>query len=144
MHLIFNVLTLRALLDVLVIAAPKCATAPALLATHIAGIIAGSWAMRNFGPLAAQTGPSPRRRPGAALGASGGVSALLVAAACVAPRFPMNIMFIPISVPLAAVAGIYMLVDASFAGSATSTVAHAAHLGGGAVGVLAWRLLFRI
>ncbi|GAM83180.1 hypothetical protein ANO11243_011660 [Dothideomycetidae sp. 11243] len=138
-HLAFNMLTLRALVDILALTS-SAAAAPVLLATHLAGIVAGSVAMRTIGPLAPDA-PSGSRRAG--LGASGGVSALLVAAALRAPGFPVNVMFIPINIPLAVVAGGYLLFDARFANDSGSTIGHAAHLGGGVVGAAAWLLLLR-
>ncbi|KAF2155351.1 hypothetical protein K461DRAFT_111949 [Myriangium duriaei CBS 260.36] len=132
-HLFFNLFTLRAMLSILAFTSPVAA--PVVLGTYIAGIVGGSLAMRRYGFSSGRD---------AALGASAGVSALLVAASCVAPLTPVNVMFIPIDIPLAVVAGVYFLIDAKFAGSTTSTVGHAAHLGGGAIGAVAWALLFRM
>ncbi len=58
------------------------------------------------------------------------------AAACLLPFFPINIMFIPIGVPLWATMLLYVGVDTYFLRSTTSGIGHSAHLGGAVFGAV--------
>ena len=72
-----------------------------------------------------------------ALGSSGAVSAVVAYLACHSPMLPVNIMFIPISIPLGVVSGAFFSYDLYNAITAKQTgTGHAAHLGGGIVGLL--------
>lgn len=76
-----------------------------------------------------------------ALGASGMVMGVGAVAACLAPTLPVQLMFIPIPMPLILLVASYAAVDSYFVNSTTSRIGHSAHLGGGVAGV-AYYLLF--
>lgn len=73
------------------------------------------------------------RQINVALGASGLVMGLGAAAACLSPFTPMNIMFIPISIPLFVTTGLYFAADTYFLKS-NSGIGHSAHLRGAVFG----------
>lgn len=78
-----------------------------------------------------------------ALGASGLVMGAGAAAACLWPFAPVQLMLIPINIPLwGAVAGFFM-VDAYFVNSSASMIGHAAHMGGAVAGVAYYLLALR-
>lgn len=77
-----------------------------------------------------------------AIGASGGVMGLGALATCFAPYTPLNIMFIPIAIPLWGVTAAYAAIDAYGTGSTTSRTAHAGHLGGLVAGFAYYFMLF--
>ncbi|KAF2166207.1 hypothetical protein M409DRAFT_66698 [Zasmidium cellare ATCC 36951] len=76
------------------------------------------------------------------LGASGMVMGLGAAATCLRPSAPMNLMFIPISIPLWAITALYFGVDAYYLNS-DSKVGHSAHLGGAVFGATFYLLALR-
>lgn len=71
----------------------------------------------------------------AAQGASGMVMGAAAAATCLMPFAPMNLMFIPIPIPLWIVTSLYAAVDIWYLDSG-SRIGHSAHLGGSIYGVL--------
>lgn len=77
-----------------------------------------------------------------ALGASGIVMGAASAAACLAPFAPMQIMLIPINIPLWGIAVGYFLIDSYFLNTGTM-IGHAAHMGGAAAGVAYYGLFLR-
>jgi membrane associated rhomboid family serine protease len=70
-----------------------------------------------------------------ALGASGLVMGIGAAAACLRPFSPMQLMFIPVNIPLWIITLGYAAADTYFLHSA-SPVGHAAHLGGSVFGLV--------
>ena len=90
----------------------------------------------NAIPLAATTSAS-------ALGASGAVMGMAASAALLTPRAPMNMMFIPIAIPLWVLACAYPAVDLYYLNSEKTRTGHAAHLAGAAAGVLYYGLFLR-
>jgi membrane associated rhomboid family serine protease len=81
--------------------------------------------------------------PTPALGASGSVMAITVVFAALYPRRTLLVgFFIPVPASLAVVAFVVLDVMGVFGGT-TDNVAHAAHLGGAAYGLLYWLVLLR-
>lgn len=78
-----------------------------------------------------------------ALGASGAVMGLSAVATCFLPQMPLQLMFIPIPIPLWAVTAGYFAVDAYYLSSRTSRTAHAGHLGGLAFGAAAYFVMLK-
>lgn len=76
------------------------------------------------------------------IGASGGVNGILALAALCVPRLPVYVWGI-LPAPLWALCVFYLLMDVGGMGGAGGGVAHAAHLGGAAGGVLFWALFIR-
>lgn len=135
LHLLFNMLTLRTGFQILGFTA---SLAPAqLVSLHLAGVVGGTLVSylstgrevadaKSTGNRMRQFQAEQRRY----VGASAGVSGVLVAASCIAPRFPITVMFIPVAVPLAGATAGFLFLDAYLLGNATSFVAHEGHLGG--------------
>jgi rhomboid-like protein len=78
-----------------------------------------------------------------ALGASGSVMAISVLFAALFPQRTLLIMFV-VPMPAAAAVGLYILLDVfGIFGGGRGNIAHAAHLGGAAYGLLYWWLRIR-
>lgn len=77
------------------------------------------------------------------LGASGVISGLGTAMACMRPTASFGIIFIPIGIPLSLLMVGYIAYDTYRLDSEESNVGHAAHLGGSAFGVLFYTLFLR-
>lgn len=124
-HLLFNMLALY------VFGRPvgHLLGARGLLHLYLAGAIVASLGHVLFGLFTGS--PTP------ALGASGAVMALGVVFAALFPRVKLLIMGI-IPVPAAVALGLYILFDLFGLASSAGGVAHAAHLGGAAYGLLYW------
>ena len=84
-------------------------------------------------------GDSDRR----GLGASGVISGMATACACVRPWAPFQLMFIPVGIPLWGLVIAYIAYDSYRLNSEESSIGHAAHLGGSAFGVAWYALAFR-
>lgn len=133
-HFAFNMITFNALAKAFVFT-------PGLSTMSFAALCVGSAAAGSAGflydarrKLAGRSLHTAPDRPG--LGASGMVMGVVSAAACLMPFVPMNFMFVPVAVPLWATAVLYAGVDLFFLNSESSIIGHAAHLGGGAFGVV--------
>ncbi len=103
-----------------------------LLLVYVAGALVASVAHVLFSALVPELA-----RP--ALGASGGVMAL---AAYFGGMFPDRTLLVGFLIPMPAAlaVGLFILLDIFMLGSTNSTVAHAAHLGGAAYGLLHYQL----
>ncbi len=77
------------------------------------------------------------------IGASGGVNGILALAALCVPRLPVYVWGI-FPAPLWALCVFYLLLDAGGMGGSRDGIAHAAHLGGAAGGVLFWAAFIRV
>lgn len=80
-------------------------------------------------------------RPINLLGASGGVFGLIVLAAMHFPRAPMQMMFLPIVIELRYMAIVFLVLGVFFA---AEDVAHVAHFGGAAFGVVYYLSGYRL
>lgn len=78
-----------------------------------------------------------------ALGASGAVMGLGALATCFAPKLPMQLMFIPIGIPLWVVTLGYAAIDMFYLDAQNSKVAHSGHLGGLLFGLMSYAVYFR-
>lgn len=144
-HFAFNMLTLHAFCSIV-------SWAPGVGGAHIIGLALGSavagsygwlWHRKklngnqnpqsNFGRPSARHGPTDSA---AAVGASGVVMGVGAAATCLMPFAPMNLMFIPIRIPLWAMTLAYAAVDIYYLDNASSRVGHAGHLGGSIFGLV--------
>ena len=94
------------------------------------------------GSLAFIYNQSGRNTQSRGLGASGMVMGAAAAAACLMPFAPMQLFFIPVSIPLWAVALLYTAVDSYYVNS-NSPIGHAAHLGGSVFGLAYYGLALR-
>ncbi len=108
----------------------------AIVHLYLVGGLASSLAHVAFGLLSGDATP--------ALGASGSVMALAVMFGALFPNRTLLINFF-IPVPAAMAVGLYIVLDilGVFGGGMGSNVAHAAHLGGAAYGLLYWWLWVR-
>lgn len=146
-HIVFNMMAFNALATVMLWAPGIGPTH--LLAVCLGGAIAGS---AGFLAHAAMNAPklgtlySESYQYGvirAGLGASGMVMAVGAAAACLIPHAPMQLMMIPISIPLWVTTVGYAAIDTFFLQSEKSPVGHAAHLGGLAFGLMYYAVALR-
>jgi len=110
--------------------------------TYLAGGVAGAGAWILWVTLL----PPEVEKP--VVGASGAITAVVVAAACRAPRFPIRLFLMPATIPLWLVALVYVAIDFIaalqdwFSGT-TGRVAVQAHLGGAASAALLFLLARR-
>ena len=124
-HFAFNMITFDAFCGILIFAG-----VPAL---QIVGLCATTAIVGSAGFLYEQ-----QQRPGGSstgLGASGMVMGVGAAATCLIPRFPMQILFIPVSLPLWSLTLLYAGVD-TYSLHSNSPIGHSAHLGGSIAGLL--------
>ncbi|PNS21281.1 hypothetical protein CAC42_1060 [Sphaceloma murrayae] len=147
-HILFNMLTLRTGFEIMGFCARVSSVQ--LISLHLAGVLGGTLVsyLSTGREVAAAKASGNRMRQFEAeqrryVGASAGVSGVLVAASIIAPRFPITIMFIPIAVPLAGATAGFLFLDAYLMGSATSFVAHEGHIGGALAGGLYYLLRLR-
>ncbi|KAH9999157.1 hypothetical protein F4779DRAFT_605597 [Xylariaceae sp. FL0662B] len=70
------------------------------------------------------------------LGASGVVTGVGAAVACMVPHMPFQIFFVPVDIPIWLLMVLYICYDSYKLNSENSQVGHAAHLGGAAFGAL--------
>lgn len=77
-----------------------------------------------------------------AIGASGMVMGAGAVAACLAPFAPMQLMFIPINIPLWGIVAGYFAIDSYFLNTG-KMIGHAAHMGGAVAGVAYYFLMLR-
>ncbi|GAB7357011.1 hypothetical protein MBLNU459_g7839t1 [Dothideomycetes sp. NU459] len=141
-HFAFNMFTLHTMCQI-------ASIVPGLNGLHILTIALGSalagsggWLLQQKAKIA-EAGKFQNWRNGAAapmyasaLGASGVVMGVSAVASCLLPRMPIQLMFIPIGIPLWVVTVGYGLVDSFYLDSPTSRTAHAGHLGGLAFGTV--------
>jgi membrane associated rhomboid family serine protease len=130
-HFAFNMLTFHSMGSLLVYMA-------GMRASHIVAITLTSGVVGNIAQLSSN--PAGDRL---VLGASGAVMGLAAVATCYAPFTPMNLMFIPIGIPLWVITVGYALVDSYYIGSESSRIGHAAHVGGALAGVAYYMLFLR-
>lgn len=144
LHFAFNMFTLRTFCQIV-------SMVPGIGGLHILAIAFGSsilgsggWLLQQKGKLdmARQTSPSrwaggnsfdavaARAYQSVALGASGVVLGVGAVATCLLPKIPLQLMFIPIGIPLWAITGMYAAIDMFYLNDPKSTTAHAGHLGG--------------
>lgn len=127
-HFFFNMFTFHTFAT---LAAMRGVGALPLSALCIGSALAGSLSFAYH--LQSQNSGKPTSlRSG--LGASGMVMGVGAVATCLAPFAPMQIMFIPINIPLWMITVGYALVDTYYLHS-ESPVGHSAHLGGSVFGV---------
>ncbi|KAF4556191.1 Hypothetical protein D9617_1g080660 [Elsinoe fawcettii] len=148
LHIFFNMFTLRTGFDILAFAS---GISPArMVFLHLYGVLGGS--VVAYVSTAAQVRRAKERgdRRGQVqaeqkryVGASAGVTGVLVTAALTAPRSPIQLMFIPVNFPLAGAVAGWLLLDAYLMGDPMSVVAHEGHLGGALAGALFWMLRMR-
>lgn len=154
-HFMFNMLALNAFGSIL-------AWVPGIGAAHVVGLAIGSAAAGSAAWLyhvrtrkqpqpASSTnrnvfagfGGSPIvRQIYIGLGASGMVMGLGAAATLLMPFAPMNLMLIPIPIPLWAITAGYFALDSYYLNS-DSKVGHSAHLGGAVFGAVFYFLMLR-
>ena len=117
---------------------------PGLHGGHVAAVMLGSAVSGSIGFVVSQRAKMARLPPGmervhayrtSALGASGSVMGLAAVTTCFYPTVPVNLMFIPIGIPLWVVTAAYFAIDAYRLDSQNTRTAHAGHLGGLAFGV---------
>jgi len=127
MHLAFNMFSFYNFVQI------GLSWIPGIGASHILALSLGS----GFAGSAAFLYQKRSGRFGreAALGASGMVMGVGAAAACLMPRAGVQLMLIPVPLPLWAVTVGYVAIDTYFLKSETSRIGHSAHLGGAAAGV---------
>jgi membrane associated rhomboid family serine protease len=77
-----------------------------------------------------------------AVGASGAISGVVFAFCLFRPLDPIYLMFIPIGIPAALFAVLYLALSAYAAGQARGRVAHEAHIGGAVGGLALTALLY--
>lgn len=133
-HVMFNMMAFNALATVFVLTLGVGTLS--LVALCLGSAIAGSVASIIDDRRKTAGRPQSAAPERTALGASGMVMGVGSAAACLMPFLPMNIMFIPVAIPLWAVMALYAGVDMFFLHSERSFIGHAAHLGGSSFGVL--------
>lgn len=133
-HLLFNMFALNTFGTLM-------AANPGIGALHICTTAALSAIMGGYFQL--QTWRFQHRERAYALGASGAVMGLGMAATCLVPLAPMQIMFIPVSIPLVFITLGYAFFDTYNVNNASSLVGHAAHLGGAAGGMLYYAVALR-
>jgi len=144
-HFAFNMFTMNAMCSVL-------SRVPGVHGGHILGVAlgaaiagSGSYVLQQQARISASKNPLERSQAynSAALGASGAVMGLSALATCFLPTVPMNLMFIPIPIPLWIITAGYFAVDAYQLDSKKTRVAHAGHLGGAAFGLASYFLLLK-
>ena len=144
-HFAFNMFTMNAMCSVLT-------RVPGIHGGHIIGVAlgaaiagSGSFLLQQRALMSASNSISDRARAynSSAIGASGAVMGLSALATCFVPTTPMNLMFIPIPIPLWVITAAYFAVDAYQLDSKNSRVAHAGHLGGAAFGLASYFLLLK-
>ncbi|KAI1414204.1 hypothetical protein F5Y13DRAFT_18259 [Hypoxylon sp. FL1857] len=135
-HLVFNMISFNAF--------TRCAV-------EIAGLRAPTILLLGLGSAVASGGASILNwyRKGTydagCLGASGVVSGIGAAMACIVPNQPFNILFIPVGIPLWVLMVGYITYDSyGLSHPEKSNIGHAAHLGGAAFGVLYYVFGFRL
>ncbi|GAB7337635.1 hypothetical protein MBLNU457_g2930t1 [Dothideomycetes sp. NU457] len=144
-HFAFNMLTMRTMCQIL-------SLVPNLHGGHILMVALGSGLAGSAGyvlqhKLAAKNSPNRGdallHYRAQALGASGAVMGLSMLATCFLPSMPLQLMFIPVPIPLWAITAGYFAVDAYYLSSQTSRTAHAGHLGGLAFGAASYFVLLK-
>lgn len=161
-HFAFNMLTLRTFCQIL-------SWAPGIGGVHVLAIAVGSglagsggWLYQQklkFDSLRSTSSSSSiwgrgkghqtigsaatRVYVSSALGASGGVMGIGAVATGLFPFVPLQLMFIPVGIPLWIVTGGYAVADTYFLHSETSSTAHAGHLGGLVFGAIYYAALLR-
>ena len=135
-HFAFNMFTAHTMCKML-------SFVPGLGPLQVASIILGSAVSGSIGFIVTQKARMQQNKGGMqeiqayhqpALGASGAVMGLAAVATGFFPFASMNIMFIPIAIPLWGITAAYFAIDAFRLNSPNSRVAHAGHLGGLAFG----------
>jgi len=99
---------------------------------YLAGVVNGSLA----GLIGHRDDPDYR-----AVGASGGVSAMLAAAIVLAPDMPMRVLLVPMAMPAWVFGAFYVAYSVYGARRGGDNIGHEAHLGGVAAGAIAGLLL---
>lgn len=105
--------------------------------------IRSSSSSRGWGQSQTYNSAASRIYSASALGASGVVMGVGAVATCLIPTMPIQLMFIPIGIPLWVVTGLYAVADSYFLTSQTSGTAHAGHLGGLLFGVAYYAVMLR-
>ncbi|KAJ9620874.1 hypothetical protein H2203_007460 [Taxawa tesnikishii (nom. ined.)] len=130
-HFVFNMFAMNTFCSML-------GWVPGLTGVGVLGIAVGAGVAGSYGFVVrqkakvAQQGGPPRLNSqyhGGALGASGAVMGLAAVATCFFPTAPMQLMFIPINIPLWAITVGYAAIDGYYLDSQDSRTAHAGHLG---------------
>ncbi|KAH9845189.1 RHOMBOID-like protein 12, mitochondrial [Teratosphaeria destructans] len=125
-HFALNMMTFRTFATVLMWAGVGATQLVTLtMGSALLGSLSMLWHYRTRG-----------RDSGSALGASDAVMGLGSAATCLMPNSRWSLMFIPISMPLWLLTGLYAGVDIYFLDSEISPIGHAAHLGGAMFGLV--------
>jgi membrane associated rhomboid family serine protease len=135
-HFAFNMMSLHAVSQILIY---QPGFGPVTFASLWFGsVLSGSAAFISH----RKSSNDPRDAAVVGLGASGGVSGIVAAAALIAPRTPMMVFFIPMPLWVAALG--YYMVDSFFVvGGLNSPIAHDAHAGGAMFGALFYVLRLR-
>lgn len=132
-HFAFNMINLHTFATLLSIH-PGLRTANFLYLTFGSAAAASlSWLYHTAQNYRRPVGSGGRKT---ACGASGIIMGLAAAGTCLAPHAPMTLFFIPVPVPLYVITAAYFFLDTYLLNAEGSRVGHAAHLGGGAFGVL--------
>lgn len=147
MHFAFNMIALHAFGSIMAISGvPAMHIFSLCFGCGLAGSTAWLYQRKEQGNKPrAPTVYGAQRPPGvvdSALGASGMVMGAAGVATCLMPFAPMNLMFIPIPIPLWVLTGLYATFDIYFM-KKNDRIGHAAHLGGMAYGVLYYFLNLR-
>ncbi|EMD00255.1 hypothetical protein BAUCODRAFT_64340 [Baudoinia panamericana UAMH 10762] len=136
-HILFNMMSLRAFGSIL-------SFFPGVGGGHILALSVGSALAGSGGWLYQQKAREDLLKITGAGGqifgpgthASGAVLGMGAAATCLMPFAPINILFIPVAIPLWVATVGYAALDTYLLGSKTSHIGHAAHLSGSLFGLL--------
>lgn len=144
-HFAFNMITMRTMCQILSIV-------PNLHGGHVLAVALGSALAGSAGYVLQHKAAAKNSKnrveamehyQARALGASGVVMGLSALATCFVPQMPLQLMFIPIPIPLWAITAGYFAVDAYYLNSQTSRTAHAGHLGGLAFGAASYFVMLK-